>query len=69
MASMFLDVGGGKGGGGGSGSRQREKTIELNGETLAVDSNNPWEYMYDRDGRQGHGLTPPRPLSIPPIAA
>ena len=71
MASMFVDVGGGKGGSGaGSGTRQREKIIELNGETLAVDSNNPWEYTYDRDGRQGTmSNTPPNPLTPNTTAA
>ena len=39
------------GGAGGVAERQREKTLKLNGETLAVDSRNPWEYTYDRDGR------------------
>lgn len=47
MASMFVDVAGA----GGAMGRQRAKTMTLDGETLAVDSDNPWECVYDRDGR------------------
>lgn len=38
MASMFMDIAGP----GGALERQREKVMKLNGETLAVDSRNPW---------------------------
>ena len=48
MASMFVEVGRV---GRVSSSRPEEKVMDIGGEQVPVDTRNPWEATYDRDGR------------------